>query len=67
MAELATQYARQARWRRWDTVLDALPLRSGQRVLDLGCAVGAQSALLTDRGATVTGVDGDPTLLAAAR
>jgi SAM-dependent methyltransferase len=36
-------------------------------VLDLGCGVGDQAALLVERGAQVTGVDANPELLAAAR
>lgn len=36
-------------------------------MLDLGCAVGEQSALLAARGCQVLGLDGDRELLAAAR
>ena len=67
IASLADEYARQERWRRWDEALDRVPLRAGQRVLDLGCGVGAVTARLAQRGAEVIGVDRDEGLLAAAR
>ena len=47
--------------------MSALPLEPGQVVLDLGCAIGEQAALLAGRGARVVGIDGDPELLAVAR
>jgi SAM-dependent methyltransferase len=65
--QLGEQYQRQAAWRRWEQVLDLLPLVPGQTVLDLGCAIGDQSALLAARGARVIGIDGNAELLAAAR
>jgi len=40
---------------------------TGRRVLDAGCGSGALFAALRDRGATVTGVDLSPGLLAQAR
>ena len=40
-------------------VFDALPPLAGQVVLDLGCAVGDQAALLAERGAYVIGIDGN--------
>jgi ubiquinone/menaquinone biosynthesis C-methylase UbiE len=43
---LASEYRKQRAWRDWATVLDALPLAPGQLVLDLGCGVGDQAALL---------------------
>ncbi len=39
----------------------------GARVLDVGCGVGRWSRLLASRGATVTGVDLSPTMVAEAR
>ena len=44
-----------------------LPIESGQVVLDLGCAIGEQSAMLTQRGAHVIGIDKNPELLEVAR
>jgi SAM-dependent methyltransferase len=63
---LADEYKCQFRWRSWAAVLDALPPLSGQAVLDLGCAVGDQAALLAERGASVIGIDGNADLLAVA-
>lgn len=39
----------------------------GERVLDAGCGTGIYSALLSERGLEVTGLDPDPHMLAAAR
>ena len=39
----------------------------GSRVLDLGCGVGRWSRLLAARGASVTGIDLSPTMIAQAR
>ena len=44
-----------------------LRIRPGARVLDVGCGVGRWSRLLAGRGATVTGVDVSPTMIAEAR
>jgi len=63
---LADEYKRQARWRNWEPVLRLLPLRAGERVLDIGCALGDQSAMLAARGAQVVGVDANAELLAQA-
>ena len=64
---LADDYRRQLGWRDWDTALGALPSLEGRTVLDLGCAVGDQSALLAQRGAKVLGIDGNADLLKVAR
>ncbi len=51
-----------------DALIDALHLRAGQRVLDLGCGTGRISERTADRtGAAVTGVDLSPLAIAAAR
>ncbi len=47
--------------RRW------LKVRSGTRVLDVGCGVGRWSRLLASRGASVTGIDLSPTMIDEAR
>lgn len=44
-----------------------LRVSPGTRVLDLGCGVGRWSRLLASRGASVTGVDISPTMIAEAR
>ena len=44
-----------------------LRVRPGTRVLDVGCGVGRWSCRLAARGATVTGVDLSPTMIAEAR
>jgi len=64
---LPDEYERQERWRHWDTALARVPLARGQRVLDLGCGVGAVTATLAQAGVDVIGVDLDDTLLARAR
>jgi len=47
--------------RRW------LRVPPGTRVLDVGCGVGRWSGLLAARGASVTGIDVSPTMIAEAR
>jgi ubiquinone/menaquinone biosynthesis C-methylase UbiE len=48
-------------------VHDAIGLRQGLRVLDVGCGTGRFSLLLADAGAKVTGVDKSANMLAVAR
>lgn len=48
-------------------VLDMAAPRPGERALDAGCGTGIYSRRLVERGATVTGLDMDPEMLAAAR
>ena len=64
---LAEQYKQQERWRRWDEALSRVPVRRGQRVVDLGCGVGPMASRLASLGASYVGVDFDEDLLAAAR
>ena len=64
---IADEYRRQLAWRDWATVAEALPALTGSRVLDLGCGVGDTAALLSARGARVTGIDLNEEVLAAAR
>lgn len=64
---LADDYRRQLPWRSWSTVLDALPSVAGSTLLDLGCAIGDQAALLAERGANVIGIDANDELLAVAK
>jgi SAM-dependent methyltransferase len=65
--ELSAQYARQERWRHWDEALACVPLKTCQRILDLGCGVGQVAARFHRLGAQVIGVDGNETLLEIAR
>jgi len=64
---LADEYRLQAPWRDWTGAFYALPAVRGQRVLDLGCALGDQAAELVRRGARVLGIDGNEDLLRVAR
>ena len=50
----------------FEAVRGALPRRSGLRVLDAGCGTGRFAAELADLGATVIGVDADPSMLGLA-
>jgi len=64
---LSAEYKRQFEWRSWAKIFAALPPLQGQLVLDLGCAVGDQSAELVARGALVIGIDINEELLVTAR
>lgn len=64
---LASEYGRQFAWRDWATAFDAIPNLTNQTVLDLGCAVGDQAAVMTERGARVIGVESNVELLGAAQ
>lgn len=64
---LVEEYRRQFSWRDWPRALALCPIGRGQQILDLGCGPGDLSAELAARGLTVTGIDRDPELLAAAR
>lgn len=50
-------------------LLERIPIRAPQRVVDLGCGSGTSTRLLADRwpGARITGVDSSAEMLAAAR
>ena len=48
-------------------VLDLLELRSGERVLDIGCGHGVLAPTVSKAGALYTGVDASPTLIRTAR
>lgn len=49
------------------TVLDRLGVDASTRLLDIGCGSGYAAAMATARGATVTGIDITPELIAIAR
>lgn len=50
-----------------DLIESLLRASAGTRVLDAGCGTGRVAIELAHRGFSVTGVDADPTMLAAAR
>lgn len=50
----------------YERVIDVAGAGPGTDVLDLGCGAGEFARLATDRGATVTGIDVDPSAVAAA-
>ena len=67
MTNLSAEYERQFALRPWSQLLDLLPDVSGKLVLDLGCAIGDQTAELVARGARVIGLDADEALLSTAQ
>src|SRR5438067_13413669 len=50
-----------------ERVLDALEIRAGSNVLELGCGTGALTTKLIPRGANVIGVDQSEAMLCRAR
>ena len=64
---LVDEYRKQYAWRDWNRALSQCPITPDQHLLDLGCGPGDISAALFSRGAWVTGVDGNPELLLAAK
>jgi SAM-dependent methyltransferase len=64
---LVSEYRNQWQWRDWARIFEALPLVSGQTVLDLGCGPGDQGAALAARGARVFGADARQEFLCAAQ
>jgi ubiquinone/menaquinone biosynthesis C-methylase UbiE len=51
----------------FSAVADAIALRPGMKILDVGCGTGRFSTLFAQRGAVVTGLDRSATMLTAAR
>lgn len=50
-----------------EMIAEAARPRRGERALDVGCGTGVYTRWLDELGVSVTGVDRDPTMLAAAR
>ena len=48
-------------------ILDLIGPPAGRRILDVGCGDGILAVELASRGATVTGIDASPDMIAAAR
>src|SRR5262245_58237098 len=51
----------------WAALLDALGVAAHTRLLDAGCGAGGACALAAQRGATISGLDAAPALIAIAR
>lgn len=51
----------------FNAVLDQLEIKSGTRLLDVGCGSGVAAALAVERGAGVSGLDATPQMLDFAR
>ena len=66
-SSLSAQYKKQYKWRDWATVFKLMPSLNKLTILDLGCGIGDQTALLSQRGASVIGIDQDSELLEQAR
>jgi arsenite methyltransferase len=66
-AQLEAFYRRRQVQQRRALVLEALAPEPGEVILDVGCGPGFYVADLLERGATVTGVDSSPAMLAIAR
>jgi ubiquinone/menaquinone biosynthesis C-methylase UbiE len=56
---------REGTWKR--RLIEQSGVRPGTDVLDVGCGTGTLALLAADRGASVTGLDGDPAILERAR
>lgn len=50
----------------YQTVFDALDVRPGMRLLDVGCGAGLAAQLAAARGARVAGIDSSPASIAIA-
>lgn len=64
---LADEYRRQSAWRDFASAMAPLVDLRGQTVLDLGCGVGEQAAMLAQRGARVIGIDHSAVLIEEAQ
>ncbi|MDA8792144.1 class I SAM-dependent methyltransferase [Bacteriovoracaceae bacterium] len=60
---LLDQYKKQWKWKNWSSLYDLLPNISDSIVYDIGCAHGDHSEILSNRGATVIGLDDNQDLL----
>lgn len=60
---LAAEYRQQFNWRPWRDILEEVPSRPDQTILDLGCGIGDQARELASRGGKVIGVDANQELI----
>ena len=69
MDKMAGAYLEQTRWTRLrlSALLPLVEPRTGDRILDLGCAAGALTHFFSEQGATVIGVDSEPKAIEKAR
>ncbi|MDB9525506.1 methyltransferase domain-containing protein [Oscillatoria sp. CS-180] len=54
-------------WQLSDDLLNLLAPQPGEYVLDLGCGTGQLTQKIADQGASVIGIDADPTMIAEAQ
>lgn len=54
-------------WQYGEELLNLLSPQAGERILDLGCGTGQLTAKIAMAGATVLGIDSDPTMLDKAK
>ncbi|MBE7380686.1 MAG: methyltransferase domain-containing protein [Leptolyngbya sp. SIO1E4] len=54
-------------WQLGQGVLELLNPQPGEQILDLGCGTGQLTQAISNRGATVIGLDADPTMIAEAQ
>lgn len=54
-------------WQHGEALLNWLAPQPGERILDLGCGTGHLTAKIAETGAIATGIDADPTMIAAAQ
>lgn len=55
--ELIEEYLNQQKWREWEKYISHIPVKSSDRVVDLGCSVGAVARLLSKLSKSTLGVD----------
>ena len=51
------EYIKQQTWRNWNQYFQEIPINKEDKVIDLGCSIGAVSDLLSKKVTSVTGID----------
>lgn len=54
---LIEEYIEQQKWRNWERYFQEIPLNQEDKIIDLGCSIGAVSDLLSKKVDSVTGID----------